>query len=976
MFSRRVISLLVVLSMVSQAIVLTNTDNSSNFVEDSSPLEQVPEYGGARAPLEPSEPMMVKDIKEGTSTGVVYAKFTGIGDIIYFQADDGNGYGRELWRSDGTEAGTYMVKDINPGANHGSISRLNVIGDILYFSGWTDNSGSELWRSDGTDNGTYMVKEINPGSNSSQPMGYGYSTATCHSRSLCGAVPQSSGSLIFFTANDGEHGHELWATDGTEEGTYMVKDIKVGDDNADISSLTMLGDTVFFEAWDPTPGSNRFRALWKSDGTEEGTVIVKEDMYFRQPERLGGIIVFSFSSGMWRTDGTTEGTFEFTDKVEWPMGCGLGCSTIMGNMMYFQGDDGGNSAGTYGRELWKTNGTDEGTVFVADLNPGYGENRNGDPYQFVTAGDKIFFRADGYGHDYVYVSDGTANGTMKVGGGVNAPNYLRNPDSPYDVNNPYNGFRVVGSNLYLEAWGNPSQTTWKNLWRTDGTDNGTHMYDFGNNFGGTNFLYFGVAGDTLYFDGQHSSDEYPYADTGREIWKIDNAGATNKFTLTKDEVMNPIVLDYSGEGTPTWEVYPDLPAGLSINSENGIITGTPPELSDLTSYTVYANASVTSTPPDSILYYNVGDDDDDDGYWEDIHGNTGYDIAISNLERVETTGNTDLTHAYRFDSSSDSAVMGNNFQDWSGDLTDDSISIEMWFKPSALSGNKILWEIGGTTNGNSLVIMGDELIYRLKTGSDNAYVNISTTISLDSEFHNAVVVLNKEAETAYLYYDGELKADATFSGNFDWGGNNDAGIGCENDNVGGYTNSEQTNYFSGDTTFRGDIAIHRILEAALDSSEVGALYDQFTSYNFKETYKIKIKSVPYPDTDGDGVCDGAGGVSGICTAGPDAFPFDAAASVDTDGDGMPDTLTGESTSDPPLVEDLDDDNDGLLDLDEIANGTEPLNPDTDGDGYCDGSGTAESCIAGDVFPLDVSEWFDTDDDGTGNNADTDDDNDG
>ena len=48
MFSKRIISLLVVLSLVTQAMVLTNTDNSSNFVEDSSPLEQVPEYGGAR----------------------------------------------------------------------------------------------------------------------------------------------------------------------------------------------------------------------------------------------------------------------------------------------------------------------------------------------------------------------------------------------------------------------------------------------------------------------------------------------------------------------------------------------------------------------------------------------------------------------------------------------------------------------------------------------------------------------------------------------------------------------------------------------------------------------------------------------------------------------------------------------------------------------------------------------------------------
>ena len=160
--------------------------------------------------------------------------------------------------------------------------------------------------------------------------------------------------------------------------------------------------------------------------------------------------------------------------------------------------------------------------------------------------------------------------------------------------------------------------------------------------------------------------------------------------------------------------------------------------------------------------------------------------------------------------------------------------------------------------------MGDELTYRLKTSGDNAYVNISTTISQDSEFHNAVVVLNKEAEMAYLYYDGELKANASFSGDFDWGGTNDAGIGCENDNVGGYTNSEQTDYFSGDTTFRGDIAIHRILEAALDSSEVEDLYDQFTSYRFKETYEIKIQSLQHPDSDGDGICDGASAVSGIC----------------------------------------------------------------------------------------------------------------
>ena len=56
-----------------------------------------------------------------------------------------------------------------------------------------------------------------------------------------------------------------------------------------------------------------------------------------------------------------------------------------------------------------------------------------------------------------------------------------------------------------------------------------------------------------------------------------------------------------------WEIYPDLPASLSFNLENGTITGTPDELFDFTNYTIYANASsIPTTPPDSILYYNVG----------------------------------------------------------------------------------------------------------------------------------------------------------------------------------------------------------------------------------------------------------------------------------------------------------------------------------------------------------------------------------
>ena len=982
-------ALLITLSFISQALVVVDTDSySSVVVEDSSILEELSEQNGARTgePSNLSIPFtnfgsggcnchgtsftngeiiifaakytgnatyggggkgyelhvtdgtltgtsMIADLNPGDSHNGIASLYSNAhiphvwwNDVLYLRLDDGTDVaGPELWRTDGTESGTYIVKDIREGSYSSTLSDLILWEDHIYFSANDGTNGSELWKSDGTTEGTHLVKDIYPGNqqDSSNPS---YFTVF--------------NDKLYFSAEDEDNGQEIWTTDGTENGTTLAVDVWPGNYGGSPRSMTVFNDYLYFSAF----GNNTGRELWKSDLTENGTSLVKDIV----PGSTGSFVAaFGVSNP---SSNFASNQLMFNQKF-----------SIMQGSFYFEAtiDNKYN--------IWKSDGTENGTVQVTNFT----NNELAFRYRGgVAVGEsKMAFVVDTEEHDEeLWMTDGTTEGTHLV--------IDLNPDGDSDIEEIFAG---SGDIFYFGAkTGNPCgwcEEYPHELWKTDGTEEGTIKVNSTSINGenptgigrGGNFLRFG---DHLVFSGANDGDG--------NLWILHNVtsayGATPSYTLYKDVVMNPITFDYDGADA-TWEISPDLPPSLSFNSANGTITGIPDELFNLTSYTVYANITA-GTPPDSILYYNVGDDDDGDGYWEDTHGNDDYDIAISNLDRVEVTGNTDLTHAYRFDSSSDSAVMGNNFQDWAGDLTDDSISIEMWFNPSALSGNKILWEIGGTSNGNSLVLMGDELTYRLKTSGDNAYVNISTTISQDSEFHNAVVVLNKEAEMAYLYYDGELKANASFSGDFDWGGTNDAGIGCENDNVGGYTNSEQTDYFSGDTTFRGDIAIHRILEAALDSSEVEDLYDQFTSYRFKETYEIKIQSLQHPDSDGDGICDGASAVSGICAAGPDAFPFDAAASVDTDGDGMPDTLTGNSTSEPPLVEDLDDDNDGLLDLDEIANGTEPLNPDTDGDGYCDGSVTVGSCLAGDVFPLDENEWFDTDGDGTGNNADTDDDNDG
>ena len=128
-----------------------------------------------------------------------------------------------------------------------------------------------------------------------------------------------------------------------------------------------------------------------------------------------------------------------------------------------------------------------------------------------------------------------------------------------------------------------------------------------------------------------------------------------------------------------------------------------------------------------------------------------------------------------------------------------------------------------------------------------------------------------------------------------------------------------------------------------------------------------------PDTDGDGVCDGEVDVTirenWICGAGPDAFPNDASAYLDTDSDGSPDELFGNSTT--GLIEDLDDDGDQSSDISENENGTDPKDPlsfptdDNDGDGWTNSQeifcGTNQDDATSIPEDRDIDKWCDVDD---------------
>ncbi|NJL19317.1 MAG: hypothetical protein HC901_03315 [Bdellovibrionaceae bacterium] len=195
-------------------------------------------------------PEILKDINALSAAGSSSpSNMVRIGSTVYFTASVD--YGQELWKTDGTAAGTAMVKDILPGTASSSISNLTAVDGVLFFSANDGMNGTELWKSDGTTAGTVLVQDIYSGSSSSSPT----------------SLTNVNGT-IYFRAFDPTNGTELWKSDGTSAGTVLVKDIYPGSSSSSPNSLTDVNGTLFFRATDGVNGSE----LWKSDGTSAGTV--------------------------------------------------------------------------------------------------------------------------------------------------------------------------------------------------------------------------------------------------------------------------------------------------------------------------------------------------------------------------------------------------------------------------------------------------------------------------------------------------------------------------------------------------------------------------------------------------------------------------------------------------------------------------------------------------------------------------------
>jgi ELWxxDGT repeat protein len=330
-------------------------------------------------------PVMIKDINGLHQKTATNGNLTNINGILFFTSDADN-HGTELWRSDGTEVGTYIVKDICPGIQSSSPDRLHAMNNLCYFYANDGVHGVELWRSDGTEAGTWMVKDIASGSAS------GYSAVWWVASMI------AVNGRLFFAADDGTHGSELWCTDGTETGTYLVADIYSGGASCP-HYMAQLSGNVYFMAF--TASGSR---LWRSDGTLSGTCQVA-DMGGDSLTQSGGKLFFE-NGELYCYDGATA----YLVKDINPSGDSYpSYFTDVNGTLFFHAD------GPEGQELWKSDGTSSGTVLVKDINP----TGHSYPEYLRAIGNTLYFSAeDAGGARELWKSDGTTAGTVNVSAGI------------------------------------------------------------------------------------------------------------------------------------------------------------------------------------------------------------------------------------------------------------------------------------------------------------------------------------------------------------------------------------------------------------------------------------------------------------------------------------------------------------------------------------------------------------------------------
>ncbi len=516
----------------------------------------------------PAGTVLVKVINTtpSTTSGSNVQNLVAIGVTkVLFQADDGS-TGVELWETDGSAFGTIFNQNFRPetpGLTKSSLpSNTTEFKGKHYFQADDGITGKELWVTDNTAGGTFLLKDINQTPNivqSSSPSNF--------------FVVDD---MLFFTANDGVNGTELWVTDGSAGGTVLVKDQAIGATfNVNSREKIAFDGKMIFQARDGFTGNE----LWVSDGTAAGSFQLRD---FRTgasfdngtPAHLthfkGKIWMTARDNDgtsnyeFWTTDGTVAGTvqaFDFNSSVFGAQGVeerSEATVVVLGDHLYFVGDSGD---GVIGWALYRTDGTLAGTTLVKDLRPT--STSQAIIHELQVVDNKFYFQAR-YDNDVnigfePFVSDGTPAGTglladLRAG---------TSSSSPLE----HSWREVSGVTMFIANSGNGNE------WHTtDGIPGGTTAELLDIRVGSSAGVSLSSTANVLntgtrfaYFNGNDGTN-------GTELWKTD--GTVVGTVMTAD--LNP-----TGNGNP---LYQNMARGdVSVRMDAGLLGQEP--------YTYFPGAS-------------------------------------------------------------------------------------------------------------------------------------------------------------------------------------------------------------------------------------------------------------------------------------------------------------------------------------------------------------------------------------------------
>jgi ELWxxDGT repeat protein len=455
----------------------------------SQPASLVADLGVGPDQAEGSSPRQLTAVRGGT---------------VIFTADVPTS-GSEVWRTDGTETGTRMLVDFDPGAGSSYPEILGLVGPARDVALWTASragDADEIWRTDGTEDGTFpltdggepvtvdRLADINAGDGRFLPLDRAF----------------VSGSMIFQGCGASQ-GCGLWRTDGTQEGTVLIQKLsRIGGPIVQAGSkiffvstatgkpmlwetqgtaattsllrifshpvrgLTAAGSKVFFTA----PTSNG-EELWVSDGTKGGTRSVTR-MNPRAPftpnadtapalHGENGWVDFVADDGVhgweiWRSNGTTDGTVRITNLVNrQPFEFATIASELLEvrGRVLFQVRNGGSTGGW---SLWTTNGDPASTMRLLSCLGGCQTDHPGRGLLAVIAGRALFRAGDAASGTEVWSTDGTPSGTRRLGDFCPGP-----CSSQIAMTGSFRGLQVF---VAVPDNHNPAQ-----IWLTDGSVAGT-----------------------------------------------------------------------------------------------------------------------------------------------------------------------------------------------------------------------------------------------------------------------------------------------------------------------------------------------------------------------------------------------------------------------------------------------------------------------------------------------------------------------